>query len=103
MTTQDIQAKVDSGLIIQNTVIQFNKIVWNSKDLNLPKKIDIDIDNFSFEPNLSVEDFEQSFFSQVGERLADLYPGYVCEDFKFEIKKKVKARVKASNTLTINS
>ena len=103
MTTQDIQTKIDTGLAIQDTVIRFNNIVWNSNDSSLPTKVDIDIENFAFEPNQTFEDFEEGLFTQAGEKLADLYPGNVCEDFEFEIKKKVKARVKANNTLTINS
>lgn len=103
MTTQDIQTKIDSGLAIQDTVIRFTNIVWNSTNDTLPKKLDIDIEDFSFVPGQSVEDFEENLFTQAGEKLADLYPGNVCEDFDFEIKKKVKARVKANNTITINS
>jgi hypothetical protein len=84
---------------IKNVVVKFYDIVWDKKDKKLPKQVSIEVEDLSIPHSGTMDEFESNFFYYLGERLADIYPGYVCEDFKYKIC--FSANVKESNEITI--
>ena len=86
---------------IKNVVVKFYDIVWDIKNKDLPKEVSISVEDFPTCDNDTQEEFESSFFYYLGERLADMYPGRVCEDFKYNIS--TSAKVTKSNEITIAS